>query len=105
MNIIVETNFILEIALQQREVEQAEAIVKLAEAEQIELAIPAFSFVEAHLNFAAQSKRRNDLHSRLISEMNQIARSRTHAELMRSLKIVSEDLSRSMKSATLNSYR
>jgi hypothetical protein len=43
MNVIVETNFIIELALEQAEAEQGESIVEWAEEERISLAIPAFA--------------------------------------------------------------
>jgi len=39
MNVIVETNFIIELALEQAEAEQVESIVEWAEEERINLAI------------------------------------------------------------------
>ena len=47
MMIIVETNFIIELALEQDEAEEVESIVEWAEEERINLAIPAFAFRSA----------------------------------------------------------
>lgn len=46
MIVYVESNFVLEIALEQREASSAEAILGLAENGEIELAIPAVALAE-----------------------------------------------------------
>jgi hypothetical protein len=81
MIVIAETNFLIELALQQSEAQQVEAIVRLAEEQRIGLAIPAFAFVEAGVNLTIQSKRREDLHARLRAEVKQMARSHAFAAL------------------------
>ena len=81
MVVIAETNFLVELALQQSEAQQAEAIVRLAEEQRIGLAILAFAFVEAGVNLAKQLKRRDDLQNRLHAEVKQMARSPAFATL------------------------
>jgi hypothetical protein len=76
MIVAVETNFILELAFQQREAEQAELILQLAEARQLELAIPACAILEAYENLAIQSRKRNKLYGELRDQIRQLARSR-----------------------------
>lgn len=81
MIVAVETNFLLELALQQAEVDAADAIVRMAEARQIQLVIPAFSFAEARTNLAAQSRKRETLHQHLRTEVRQLTRSRPYRDL------------------------
>jgi len=93
MIVIVETNFIIELALEQAEAEQVESIVEWAEEERINLAIPAFAFTEAYVNLALQSKRRNDFQNRLRAEIKQMSRSRAYAGLSQSPNSIIEALS------------
>lgn len=46
MRVYVETNFILELAYEQEQVESCEELLQLAEAGDLRLAIPAFCFIE-----------------------------------------------------------
>ena len=93
MMIIAETNFIIELALEQAEAEQVESIVEWAEEERINLAIPAFAFTEAYVNLALQSKRRNDVQNRLLAEIKQMSRSRAYAGISQSPNSIIEALS------------
>jgi len=88
----VETNFILELALQQQEADQADAILQLAEAKRIQLVIPAISFAEAYSKLIALSKKRNRLHQDLRTEIKQMARSQPYAELEQTSKSIADAL-------------
>ena len=93
MIVIAETNFIIELALEQAEAEHVESIVEWAEEKRISLAIPAFAFTEAYVNLALQSKRRNDVQYRLRAEIKQMARSRAYARLSQSPNSIIQALS------------
>jgi len=90
--VVVETNFILELAFMQAEAEHAKAILELAEAEEIELVVPTVAFAECHAKLAAQSKKRNVLLSEIRTEIKQIARSRGFAELEQTSKGITDAL-------------
>jgi predicted nucleic acid-binding protein len=93
MIVIVETNFIIELALEQAEAEQVKSIVEWAEEKRINLAIPAFAFMEAYVNLALQSKRRNDIQNRLRAEIDQMSRSRAYVRLSQSPNSIIQALS------------
>lgn len=78
---IVESNFILELALQRDEVEHAEEIVALAEKGSIELVVPACVFAESFQALTLNSKRRRHLESGLRNEIRELARSKSFADL------------------------
>jgi predicted nucleic acid-binding protein len=92
MIVAVETNFLLELALQQPEVDAADTIVRMAEAREIRLAIPAFSFVEACTKLVAQSRRRSALQQDLRIEIGQLIRSRPYRDLEQQFKSLSARL-------------
>jgi hypothetical protein len=47
VKVYVETNFVLELALEQAQHAECEEILRLAESKSVEIALPAFSFVES----------------------------------------------------------
>lgn len=75
MNIFVETNFVIEVALEQQEVAACEALLQLATAHSIRLLVPAYSFIEPHENFTRRHSDREALRSRMSNELTQLARS------------------------------
>lgn len=76
MRVYVESNFTLEMALQQSGVASCEALIDLAADEKIEVAIPAFSIMEPHSTIERRGRDRRTLHERLKTEFDQIARSK-----------------------------
>lgn len=56
MRVYVETNFVLELALEQTGHEACARLLELAESRDMELALPAFSIFEAHYSLAGKSK-------------------------------------------------
>lgn len=81
MIVYVETNFLLELALQQEEATQAQEILALAEREQIQLVAPALAFFEPFIKLHEQTRRRRELHRSLRAELQEMARSRPFADL------------------------
>ena len=75
MNIFVETNFVIEVALEQQEVAACEALLQLAAEHRIRLLVPAYSFVEPHETFTRRHNDREALRSRMSNELAQLARS------------------------------
>jgi hypothetical protein len=58
MNVYVESNFVLEHALQQEESHRCNEIIRLASVGQITLVVPAFSLAEPHQAITAKAKAR-----------------------------------------------
>jgi predicted nucleic acid-binding protein len=75
VNIFVETNFVIEVALEQQEVGACEELLQLAAEHRIRLLVPAYSFVEPHETFRRRHIDREALRSRMSNELAQLARS------------------------------
>lgn len=75
MNVFVETNFVLEVALEQEEAPVCERILEHARNGSIRLLIPAYSLVEPHETLTRRRLDREALRVRVESELTQIARS------------------------------
>ena len=80
MNVFVETNFVLELALEQRESSACEKLVDLARARSIRLLLPAYSFIEPHENLTRRQLDRRALGKQVSKELAQLARSKRLAE-------------------------
>jgi len=81
MTAYVESNFVLEIALQQEQCDACNAIVELAEAGRLILVVPAFSLAEPHVAVAGKEKVRNQLRRELDAQVNDLARSKPNQTL------------------------
>jgi predicted nucleic acid-binding protein len=80
VNVFVETNFVLELALEQQESPSCEKLVNLASAKSIRLLLPAYSFVEPHETLIRRQLNRRVLRSQVSNELAQLARSEPLAE-------------------------
>ena len=80
MNVFVETNFVIEVALEQQEAPSCETLIQLATQRRIRLLVPAYSFVEPHETFTRRRMDREALRARVASELAQLARSTPLAE-------------------------
>ncbi len=78
MIVIVETNFVLEVAYLQEEHVHCGEIISLAEQGKIELALPAFSISEPYESWKRRAQRRSELHSKIIGELKEIGRSKPY---------------------------
>jgi predicted nucleic acid-binding protein len=83
VNVFVESNFVLEIALEQQEQAACERLLELAADGSIRLFVPAYSFVEPHETFTRRHRDRETLRSHITNELAQIARSASLAERAR----------------------
>lgn len=81
MNVYVESNFVLEHALQQEESLSCREIIRLASAGQITLVVPAFSLAEPHQAISVKAKARSRLGGDLRSHLGELARSKPHREI------------------------
>ena len=75
MNVFVETNFVIEAALEQQEASFCESFLQLAERGAVRLLVPAYSFVEPHETLTRRHLDREALRARLSGELSQLARS------------------------------
>ncbi len=90
MILLVETNFILELAFLQEGHEHCESMIELARerTDDLELAIPAFSIGEAYHRQIGQENDRRALQERIIAELDKLSRTRPYAERSRELRDV-----------------
>lgn len=75
MIVYVESNFVLEVALQQEQYHACEQLVALAEASRIKIAIPAFSLAEPFHTLGRRDANRRTLARNLDAELGQLRRS------------------------------
>lgn len=80
MNVFVESNFVLELALEQEETRSCERLIELAQVSSIRLLIPSYSFIEPHETLTRRRIDRDALRLRVLNELNQLARSAALAE-------------------------
>jgi predicted nucleic acid-binding protein len=78
MTVYVESNFVLEQALQQEQSDSCDAIVNLAASGDISLVIPAFSLAEPHQALAQKEKTRNRLNNELQQQVSELGRSKPY---------------------------
>jgi hypothetical protein len=79
VNIYVESNFVLELALVQEQHVSCEGIVRLCEARHAQLIIPAYSLAEPHETLIRRHRQRKQMKADLDSELQQLARTATYA--------------------------
>jgi predicted nucleic acid-binding protein len=75
MKVYVESNFVLELAFLQEEHDACQELLHLAETHQIQLVIPMYSLIEPYEVLVRRTKQRRDLHTRLMAEIRELARS------------------------------
>lgn len=88
MTVYVESNFVLEIALGQEQVEAAETILARAEQHEIALAIPAFALSEPFSTVTHRSRNLQQIGKQFGARLREIARSLPHETEARSLASV-----------------
>ncbi len=87
MKVYAETNFVLEMALQQEQYCDCEAIVRLCKERRINLIIPAYSLVEPYETLIRRHRERKKLKLVLETELNQLGR--TDSYIAKSLEVKS----------------
>jgi hypothetical protein len=78
MRVYVESNFVLEQALQQEQCEACDQIFQFAVSQRISLRVPAFSLAEPHQALAHKEKARNRLSNELRTHSRELGRSRAY---------------------------
>lgn len=81
MNVYVESNFVLEIALHQEQVRYAEKLLGLAKQGECQIFIPAFSLAEPFWTITWRGKERKESLNILIREQRNLGRSVKHIDL------------------------
>lgn len=77
----VESNFVLEHALEQEECDSCSEIIQLASQGRITLLIPAFSLAEPHQAIASKAKARSRLSAELSAQLGELGRSKPHRDM------------------------
>ena len=86
MIVYVESNFVLEVALEQEQSSSAEAILELAESRKITLAFPSFALSEPFATVMHRNKERVELHNRMTMALGQLRRSEPHKQTIHDLQ-------------------
>ena len=79
MNIYVESNFVLELALLQEQHASCEDILRLCQAGNAQLIIPAYSLAEPYETLIRRHRQRKQMKADLDTELQQLARTATYA--------------------------
>lgn len=82
MMLLVESNFVIELAALQEEVDEAELLIQSAERHEHRLFVPAFSLAEPFETYARWRKQRKQSRNDFETQLKQLARSRDHADLI-----------------------
>lgn len=97
MDVCVDSNFVLEIALPQEQYESCKKIVELCESGKAHLVIPAYSLVEPHETIVRYAKNRTKISNDLATEVKQLSRSKPYQEEIDALQGVTGFLIRSQE--------
>ena len=95
MNVYVESNFVLELALLQEQQESCKGILALCEKGQASLVFPAFSIAEPYDTLVRRAKARERLRDDLNTELGQLSRSISYREEIQALSNIVGLLTRS----------
>jgi predicted nucleic acid-binding protein len=80
VNVYVESNFVLELALEQEQGESCEQLIRLAAGGAIHLIIPAFSLAEPHITLMRKGNERSRLSVELQKQLTEIRRSKPYRD-------------------------
>jgi predicted nucleic acid-binding protein len=86
MDVYVESNFVLEVALLQEQHESCEKIIALCESGKTQLILPAYSFIEPYETIFRRVKKRRKVSNDLGDIVKQLSRSKPYQEEMDALK-------------------
>ncbi len=95
MNVYIETNFVLELALLQEQYASCQEILSVCEAGKANLVLPAFCIAEPYETLVRRAKHRSNLARNLATEMGQLLRSQPYQAEMNTLQDVTNILIRS----------
>jgi hypothetical protein len=80
MNVYVESNFVLEEALEQEQRESCKELIGIASTGAIRLVVPAFSLAEPHIALMRRENERSRLVAELQKHLSELGRSKTYRE-------------------------
>ena len=86
MNVYVESNFVLELALLQEQEASCAEIVRLCEAGKVQLIIPAYSLAEPYETLVRRHRQRKRMKAELDAELRQLARTTSYAQRLSSFQ-------------------
>lgn len=86
MHLLVETNFLLELVLEQEQVSSCETLLRAAERKTLTLHIPAFSMMEPLFKLGELDKKRRDLQRQVQEELMQAARETVDKQIIDKLR-------------------
>jgi predicted nucleic acid-binding protein len=97
MNVYVETNFILELALVQEQHERCERLIELCESRRATLVLPSFCIAESYETLVRRAKRRTQMANDLAVELRQLGRSKPYKDEIDALENIVGLLVRSIE--------
>lgn len=97
MNVYVESNFVLELALLQEQSDSCERILELCKTGGVHLVIPAYCLAEPYDALTRRRKRRTHMKRELDAEFGQIARTETQAERLHGFRDLTNLLTTSVE--------
>lgn len=100
MRAYVESNFVLELVLEQEQHQSCEEIVRLADAGSIELVIPAFSLVEPFMTLHRRRRELYELTRTVKTQLRQIARTQSFSSAA-----TSNDIDELFTTSSLKAYQ
>jgi len=89
LNVYVETNFVLELALAQEQRSSCEALLRFGEERRVRILLPAYSLAEPYETLKRRRQRRSHVNGMLEQEIGELARSAFYAEQVQSFAGVS----------------
>ncbi len=97
MIVYVESNFVLELALEQEQYKSCEEIISICESDEVNLVIPAFCIAEPYETLGRCSHERTQLKTSLASVLRLLSRSQLYQHEVNALQGVSNLLIRSIE--------
>ncbi|MEM9923689.1 MAG: PIN domain-containing protein [Cyanobacteria bacterium P01_D01_bin.50] len=97
MDVYVESNFVLELALLQEQHESCQELLDLASTKRIRLILPAFSLAEPYETLIRNNKKRQKLSQDLKKEFSQLSRSLPYQEQISTFEDITAFLVRSQE--------
>lgn len=88
MIVYIESNFVLEIALEQEQSQAADSILSFAERGEIKLLYPSFILSEPFEALMRERRERNALHASRVRSLSNLRRSEPHKQIMLDLEPV-----------------
>jgi predicted nucleic acid-binding protein len=103
MIVFVESNFVLEIVLEQEDSQTAKTILSLAENQKINLTVPIFGLIEPSWTLNHREKERVELYRSLNEQSSQLRRSGLHHSLADVMKDIVAEM-RAIENKELSSF-